>query len=314
MEQFQMSFYRTLTFMMIIGVILSGCSLFDTQQPGNNPNAIFTAAAHTLEAKLTQGVLLEPTSSLTPTIQPTGPSPTPTATMAQAAVTTDPNQACDAAKFVTDVTIPDGTRLVSGESFTKTWRFINIGTCTWDPSYTLVFDVGDLIGGPASLPLPGSVAPGQEVDLSVTLQAPSSPGSYRGYWRLRNSDGAMLPVTGGYNSKSFYVDIQVKSGGSSEKFTVTNVVFNVSHSGSCTAGIYTVTAKVTTNNAGEVSYMWKRSDGTDGSLNNGKLIFSAAGTQTISYDWSSGATGLSMLLYIDSPNGQDFGPALLNCP
>ena len=60
--------------------------------------------------------------------------------------------------------------------------------------------------------------------------------------------------------------------------------------------------------------MWKRSDGTNGSLNNGKLVFSAAGTQTISYDWSSGATGLSMLLYIDHPNHQDFGPALLNCP
>src|SRR5687767_15061965 len=121
MEQSQMSFYRTLTFMVMIGVILSSCSLFDTRRPGNNPNAVFTAAAQTVEAKLTHGALPEPTNSLTPTIAPTGPSPTPTATQVQAAVTTDPNQACDAAKFVTDVTIPDGTKLVSGESFTKTW-------------------------------------------------------------------------------------------------------------------------------------------------------------------------------------------------
>ena len=182
-----MGFYLTLTFTIVLGAVLSSCSLFDTRQPGNNPDAIFTAAAQTVEAKLTQGALLEPANSLIPTIPPTGPSPTPTATQAQAAVTTDPNQVCDAAKFVSDVTIPDGTKLVSGESFTKTWRFINIGACTWNPSYTLVFDVGDLIGGPASLPLPGNVAPGQEVDVSVTLQAPSSPGSYRGYWRLRNS-------------------------------------------------------------------------------------------------------------------------------
>src|SRR5688500_301085 len=128
MEQSQMRFYRTLTCVIVIGVILSSCSLHNTQQTGNNPNAVFTAAAYTVEAKLTLGAVLEPTDSLRPTIPPPNPSQTPTITPAQAAVTTDPNQVCDAAKFVTDVTIPDGTKLISGESFTKTWRFINIGT------------------------------------------------------------------------------------------------------------------------------------------------------------------------------------------
>ncbi len=309
-----MKFHRRLTFITVIGIILSSCSLLDNPRPENQPNTIFTAAAQTVEAQLTQVALLKPTNSPAPSIPPTSPLPTPKNTDAQAAVTTDPSQVCDTAKFVADVTIPDRTELVGGESFTKTWRFTNIGSCTWDSSYTLVFDAGDLIGGPASQPLPGNVAPGQQVDVSVMLQAPSSAGSYRGYWRLRNSSGVMLPVTSGYNGKSFYVDIHVKSGGSNEKFSVTNVVLEVSHSGNCRLGTYTVNAKVTTNSAGEVSYIWKRSDGTSGPLSSGKLTFSVAGTQTISYDWPSGATGLSVILYIEKPNDKDFGPALLNCP
>lgn len=45
---------------------------------------------------------------------------------------------CDWAQFITDVTVPDGTKYEPGETFEKTWRLKNIGTCTWTISYSLV--------------------------------------------------------------------------------------------------------------------------------------------------------------------------------
>jgi hypothetical protein len=55
----------------------------------------------------------------------------------------------------------------------------------------------------------GTVGPGQEVDVSVTLTAPTTVGSYRGYWRIRNTSGVFLPVLNGTQGRSFFVDIKV---------------------------------------------------------------------------------------------------------
>ena len=49
-------------------------------------------------------------------------------------------RACDQAAFIRDVTVPDGSPFAPGETFTKTWRLQNTGTCTWTTSnYTLVY-------------------------------------------------------------------------------------------------------------------------------------------------------------------------------
>jgi len=116
---------------------------------------------------------------------------------------------CDWVSFVKDVTIPDGTVFAPGETFTKTWRLKNRGTCTWTPDYMLVFTGGDQLGGTTAVRLPGYVSPGQTVDVSVTLNAPDLPGKYVGYWMLRNPSGALF----GYGDKAnqaYYVDIRVK--------------------------------------------------------------------------------------------------------
>jgi hypothetical protein len=172
------------------------------------------------------------------------------------------------------------------------------------------------MGGPASVSLPGSIAPGQQVELSVTLIAPSANGTYRGYWKLRNGAGAFLPIASGYNGKSFFVDIQVKEGSvdSGGKFAVISVGFSVSRDGTCASGKYVVTATVTTNKAGQVTYTWVRSDGASGSSNNGTLDFDNASSKTISFEWSTSASGLWVDLYVDNPNHQQFGRATLNCP
>ena len=82
---------------------------------------------------------------------------------------------CDRAQFIADVTVPDGTNVLPGLTFAKTWRLKNIGTCTWTTSYTLVFASGDALGG-SSVNLPSTVVPGQTVDVSVSLTAPEHSG------------------------------------------------------------------------------------------------------------------------------------------
>ena len=96
---------------------------------------------------------------------------------------------CDAAQFIADVTVPDGTIFAPGTAFTKTWRLKNIGTCTWTTAYSLVFVSGEQMSGPGSVALPTTVSPGQTVDVSVALVAPASAGTFRGYWQLKNASG-----------------------------------------------------------------------------------------------------------------------------
>jgi hypothetical protein len=61
---------------------------------------------------------------------------------------------------------------------------------------------------PVTDPIP-TVAPGQEVDVSVTFTAPAELKSYKSYWRIRNPSGVLLPVFGGVDNKTFFVDIKV---------------------------------------------------------------------------------------------------------
>ncbi len=307
--------------------LLSACNMPANPPPTQTgPNVVFTAAAQTVEAQLTQNALLIaatpvpatplPTAANAPVAETTN-APTPAPVSETATPPGSDSTPCDAARFVADVTIPDGTLFGFGAAFVKTWRLKNIGSCAWDTSYSLVFDAGDAMGGPASLSLPGAVAPGQEIDLSVSLTAPTKAGKYRGYWRLQNAAGQRLPVEKGYNGRSFFVEIEVKPGASESgpvKFAVTSVAFNTERSGSCAAGKYTVTATITVNKGGLVTYTWIRSDGATGSANSGSLEFDKAGSQSITFEWTTGASGLWVDLYIDEPNHQQFGRAMLNCP
>ena len=121
------------------------------------------------------------------------------------------SSACDKAAFIADVTIPDGTVMTGGTAFVKTWRLMNVGTCTWTTSYRLVFDGGDYMGVTSSaVNLPTSVAPGATIDLSLNMVAPLSSGTYFSYWRLRNASGVNFGVGAGGTS-NFFVKIVVAS-------------------------------------------------------------------------------------------------------
>ena len=177
-------------------VTLFAMPLLQPSQPNYN------SASATVQAIVTQTLAAAPTASPTPIPATATPVP-PTNTPVPTAVSY-----CDWATFIKDVTIPDGTLLSPGEVFTKTWRLQNRGTCTWTPDYDVVFYSGAQMSG-ASMQIPGYVAPGQTVDVSVTFTAPSAPGHYVGYWILRNSYGNLFG-TGAQADETFYVDIYVK--------------------------------------------------------------------------------------------------------
>lgn len=116
------------------------------------------------------------------------PTPTPAAT---GAATTTAAPACLQAQFVTDVTVPDGTKFNNNEAFKKTWRLRNSGTCDWPADTVLVFARGEKMGGPDSVPV-GPVKAGATVDISVDLKAPANSGRFTGLWYVK-AGGAKIP-------------------------------------------------------------------------------------------------------------------------
>ena len=126
---------------------------------------------------------------------------------------------CDWVQFISDVTVPDGTKYEPGATFKKTWRLKNIGTCTWTTSYSLVFDSGAQMGAPASIKFPSEVKPGQTIDINVDMTAPNTAGHYIGYWKFKNASGVLFGI-GSNANKSWWVEINVAGG------TTTDVAYD----------------------------------------------------------------------------------------
>ena len=181
-----------------------------TPQPAATLNALYTAAAQTLEGMSTQAAIATQLSA-TATLSLSVPTSSPIAVNTFTSVpplTSAPVSRCDSAAFVGDVTYPDGSTVPLGGPFTKIWRLQNTGTCTWTTSYALVYVSGERFGAPAAVAMPTNVGPGQTVDLEVNLTAPSQSGSYRGFWKLRNSSNVLFGI-GASADSNFYVDVKV---------------------------------------------------------------------------------------------------------
>jgi hypothetical protein len=200
------------TSLLAISLVLAACRSSSPATPTAtqmDANAVFTAAAQTAEFRMTEIAAstpspLPPTATdtpepATPTLEPTTVPITPTATIQQP----PPSSGSDRAEFVSDVTVPDGTKFDPGEKFTKTWQLKNAGTTTWTKSYSLFYVTGDHMDGPVSVPVPSEVAPGQTVNVSVDLKAPDEAGTKKGYWRMANASGTLFDT-------SVYVEIVVR--------------------------------------------------------------------------------------------------------
>jgi Ig-like domain from next to BRCA1 gene len=209
--------------------LLAGCATSESEKNARKGAVILTQVNQTVSVKLTLDAgaaavaLLTEMAQYTPT-PPPAPSATPTVTPPFATLPplppsptprpptpTVPPVPCNWLQFVSDVTVPDGSKFLPGTQFVKTWRVQNIGSCTWTRDYALVFVGGDQMSGPSAVPLVADVPPGAVVDLSVTLVAPSVETVYTGYWQLRNEKGVLFG--GGADGKQpLYVRIRVDIG------------------------------------------------------------------------------------------------------
>ena len=108
------------------------------------------------------------------------------------------NSECDSAIFIDhvilDTPVELGTIVMPGTHFTKTWRVQNDGDCTWTTDYDLVQVAGSSFSAVEEHPLAIEVDPGESVDISLSLTAPSESGSHRGEWMLRNAEGDTFGV------------------------------------------------------------------------------------------------------------------------
>lgn len=180
------------------------------ENPAATLNALYTQSAQTLAAMASQSAQITPTigyASPTPLL-PQTLTPAPVFGTATPSRTSAPITRCDWADFVDDVTYPDGSVIGRNEPFTKVWRLKNIGTCSWTTSYALVFVDGDAMSAPVAIALPGTVNPGQTVDIPVNLISPFADGRYKGSFKLRNASGVLFGV-GSQASTAFWVDVRV---------------------------------------------------------------------------------------------------------
>ena len=139
----------------------------------------------------------------------------------------DTDEICNWAQFIEDVTIEDRTVLEENETFTKVWRLENIGDCTWTTDYEVFFTGGNRMGAPAVMGLPESVAPGETIDISVDMIAPDTPGTYTGYWLLRDESGDIFGV-GADTDSPFWVRVQVTE---DEEVVIYNFAENLCEAG-----------------------------------------------------------------------------------
>ena len=182
-----------------VPVALLASPLFRPAQPTPDSFATLQVVVSQTISAMTQNAPTQTAIPATATPIPATSTPLPTATAVSY---------CDWVSFVKDMTVSDGTKFMPGETFTKTWRLKNRGTCTWTADYMLVFTSGEPMGGTTAIRLPSNVAPGQAVDVSVTLTAPAKRGHYIGYWMLRNPSGVLFGY-GDRANQAFYVDINV---------------------------------------------------------------------------------------------------------
>lgn len=158
------------------------------QVPGTTQETAVPTVAITVPANTAV-----PPTAVPPTNTAVPPTPTP--------------KPCYQISFVSDISIPDGSKLKGGENFTKIWRLQNSGSCNWDTQFDVVFIKGDQMGANPVYDIPKAVKPGETVDISISMVAPYSPGKYRSEWQLRTSNGVLFGL-GTDSKQNFWADIE----------------------------------------------------------------------------------------------------------
>lgn len=182
------------TLMIIGALLLSACGATPadlTPSATVNLDEVRTQAVSTFAADLTATAFAAPTATPTPTFTPIALTPLATSTGGVALATlpaAGATASCYGMSFVSDVSIPDNTPMTAGQTFTKTWKVKNAGSCAWDAGFKFAFTGGEQMGG-ATFTLPATVTAGAVYDISVPMTAPNKTGTLRGNWRMQTAGG-----------------------------------------------------------------------------------------------------------------------------
>ena len=274
---FDLRMYKMLLILTCLALFASACG-----SPAQNESIISTAVAQTVQAGETIPETVIPATNTPETTMDATLTPaiTPTSEATLLSAPSDPD--CIYASLVGEYP-PDMTIYLPGDSFTKTWTIQNQGTCTWDSSYKLIFWSGDILGGSTSYELPEVVLPGDDISISIFLQAPATEGTYTGYWRLQTPWNANFGV--GQYSQAFYASIVVDKKPRLD-YGIIGVTYDIVRDPptGCPVNVrYTVYATVTTNGPYEIGYFWDQSDQNESAVKS--LIFTEAGSKTVSREW-----------------------------
>jgi len=107
------------------------------------------------------------------------------------ATTTSTAGGCYNATLVSDVTVPDGTEMKPGQSFTKTWEIQNSGTCDWNENFKIAF-VGGNVFGSDTTKIRRFVAGGNATKISLKMVAPSGSGTVTSSWQMADDSGNLF--------------------------------------------------------------------------------------------------------------------------
>lgn len=221
---------------LLLAVVLSSCNMGATPPPTEDAGAIQTQAfsvvitqvaleqtqtaqaipptalpTNTPQATATLGLI--PTVSIFGTNTPFAfntqqpgltplalPSTVPTAG-AYSTITTA--NGCNNAIYLSESTPYDNATIKVAKEFTKSWEFLNTGTCTWDEGYSFSFrpeysssPEGAAIGyyGKDEVISKTGVftKPGEKRTFTVSLKAPSKTGEYIWSWKLKDDAGNLF--------------------------------------------------------------------------------------------------------------------------
>jgi hypothetical protein len=305
---FDVRLYRILGVMIAIALLSPACAPSQLEEA-----AISTAVAQTVQA----GESLTEVSSLPTTTPPpealsteVALTPAVTPTNAPTLVSAPPDPNCAKASLVAE-SPPDQTIFTPSQYFWKTWTLQNAGTCTWTTAYQLVFWDGDRLGSSLSYPLPDDVAPGENIDISIYLQAPDAGGTFTGFWRIKTPWESNFGV-GQYDaaiSTSIVVgSITPESRRTETVFGVTSVTYTFDRRCGLANTFYTITAYISSNGPVEINFMWFQSDGNND--RNMSLTFTEASTKTVQRVWAhhknSAPAQEWVQVIVTSPTYQEF--------
>lgn len=179
----------------VAGVVALILAFRGSNGPEDDVNVIYTNAVLTVEAQQMTLQASQPTATVTPFVTltplPTNNTPLATTTLPPlSAFATNTQSAvvvtgCDNSVWVSDVTFPDNAVVTPGQAMTKTWKVQNNGTCAWTATYKITYVAGNAMGGVATA-IGQAVGPGQSVDISVAMVAPTAAGDAAGTWKLMN--------------------------------------------------------------------------------------------------------------------------------